>query len=329
MIEIRSATPMASIQDLGRFGSFRFGVSICGAMDRLALAAGNALLGNPDGAAGIEIPAFPFEVRFLADLTAAVTGADCAAELDGRPLPPWWAFPVKEGQVLTLRTPASGVRGYLLVSGGIDVPILLGSRSTQLRGEFGGHCGRTLRQGDTLGVLGGSLPGFPEAGFGAEPPHCALPLGGATPQDGTTVLRVIPAAEYPSFDDASQQAFWDTAWKITPQCSRAGYRLAGPTLSLSAPMEMRSHGLVPGVIQAPAGGTPIIQTADSQTTGGYPKIATIIEADLWRLGQARLGSTLKFVETTYEEAVAALDTTLQYLGKVRSLAEAYRAFLAA
>jgi allophanate hydrolase subunit 2 len=143
---------------------------------------------------------------------------------------------------------------------------------------------------------------------------------------GVTALRVLPAAEYSYFDKASRETFWNVNWKITPQSSRAGYRLDGPTLDLAEPIEMRSHGIVPGVIQVPSGGVPIIQLADSQTAGGYPKIGTIIEADLWRLGQAKLGASLRFVETTYLEALEAADSVHAYLDKVRNLADAYRTF---
>ena len=114
-------------------------------------------------------------------------------------------------------------------------------------------------------------------------------------------MRVLPAAEYDCFTPASRDAFWSEPWKITPQSDRYGFRLAGPTLEPTAPMEMRSHGIVPGVIQVPHGGQPIVQMCDAQPSGGYPKIGTVIEADLWRLGQAPIGSRVRFVETTWDE----------------------------
>ena len=333
MIEILSSTPLATVQDLGRDRHFRFAVSLCGAMDRLALAVGNVLLGNPEDAAGIESPLLPFQVRFRSDTTFAVTGASCEVDLDGVKVPPWWAMPARGGQVLSLNAPVDGVRVYLLVAGGIEVPVVLGSRSTQLRGEFGGYFGRMLREGDVLETgnaddQAACSPSLPEAGFGVESPAQALPAVGDAENigDNVTVLRVLPAAETGYFDQDSLESFWHAVWKITPQSNRIGYRLDGPSLRLKRNVEMRSHGIVPGIIQVPSGGAPIIQLADSQTSGGYPKIGTVIEADLWRIGQAKLGSKLRFLQTSYAEALEARDQARVYLDKVRSLAAVYHEF---
>jgi biotin-dependent carboxylase-like uncharacterized protein len=225
-----------------------------------------------------------------------------------------------------LRAPAVGARCYLTVAGGIDVPVVLGSRSTHLRAAFGGFCGRALQKGDVLPVTAGAGRGpwpdaWPQSGFGVEPPAFSLPLGAGS--DATTV-RVLRAGEYERFTPDSRDSFWRAAWRITPESNRAGYRLAGPILALESRIEMRSHGIVPGVIQVPPGGAPIVQMSDAQTAGGYPKIATVIEADLWRLGQARLGSALRFIETTYADALAALDEIQAYLEAVRRLASLYR-----
>lgn len=330
MIEILSATALATVQDLGRDGYLRYGVGTSGAMDHIALATANILLGNPENSAAIEIPVFPFQVRFLEDITFALTGADAQADLDGMAVPPWWTLQAKKGQVLSLNTPKHGARCYLALAGGVDVPIVLGSRSTQLRGEFGGFCGRTLHQGDVVGAMQSTervnlFAELPAAGFGVEPPEFALPLGDSESisQATRTFVRVLPAAEYECYEDASQQAFWSQDWKVTSQSDRYGYRLAGEALVPKRTLEQRSHGIVPGVIQVPHSGQPIIQLRDAQPSGGYPKIGTVIEADLWRLGQARPGTWLHFVQTTYEEAVSALDTNRAYLDKVGSLAKLY------
>jgi biotin-dependent carboxylase-like uncharacterized protein len=203
-------------------------------------------------------------------------------------------------------------RAYLCLPGGVDVPAVLNSRSTQLRGAFGGLGGRALRRGDAL------RPAAAEsvdnaANLGLLPPELALPLR----KDGYPAVRVLPAAEYPCYTPASQERFWANAWKITPQSDRYGYRLAGEALQPTAPLEMRSHGIVPGVIQVPPDGQPIVQMRDAQPTGGYPKIGTVIEADLWRLGQAPIGSRIRFVETTWEEALDALDELQSWLGQVK------------
>jgi 5-oxoprolinase (ATP-hydrolysing) subunit C len=346
VIEILSAGTLSTVQDLGRTGYLRYGVGTAGAMDRLALQAGNLLLGNAPDAAGIEVPVLPFKVRFLADMAFAVTGADAQADLDGVTLPPWWTQAAQAGQVLTLgrKGPAfgSGARSYLLVAGGIAVPAVLGSRSTQRRGEFGGHLGRALQRGDRLpagdtGPAPRSAAPAPDDGrkhgFGVLPAAIALPqdafCGSPVSQDASvTAVRVLPAAEYEDFDASSIEAFWDCRWKITAQSDRYGYRLAGTQLGLRDPIETRSHGIVPGVVQVPPGGQPIIQMRDAQPSGGYPKIGTVIEADLWRLAQARSGSHIRFVPTTYEEAVAALRPIDAYLSKVRQLARLYGDMLA-
>jgi biotin-dependent carboxylase-like uncharacterized protein len=312
MIEILSNAALATVQDLGRTGSLRWGVGSAGAMDNLALAAGNLMLGNDAGAAGIEIPVFPFKLRFAVDCAFALTGADCAAQLDGVPLLPWWSHQARAGQVLTLGLPQGtprASRAVLCVPGGVDVPEVLGSRSTQLRGAFGGHEGRALRKGD---VLRAAQPGRPcRTGFGLVPPAVSL----AREIDGVLALRVLPAAEYLGFEPGSRAAFWNSEWKITPQSDRYGFRLAGEALRPIAPMELRSHGIVPGVIQVPHSGQPIIQMRDAQPSGGYPKVGTVIEADLWRLGQAPIGSRVRFVEVDWNQAVAALEEVEAWLGK--------------
>lgn len=324
MIEILSASALATVQDLGRLGALRWGVGTSGAMDPLALTAGNLLLGNEAGAAAIEVPVFPFQVRFTEDGAFALTGADCAARLDDVPLLPWWVGEARAGQVLTLALPRAGAwrasRAYLCLPGGVDVPAVLGSRSTQLRGDFGGHEGRTLRQGDVLRAGAAEWLGTPVGGFGLVPPALALPLQ----VDGVPAMRVLPAAEYTHYTEASRAAFWAGEWKITSQSDRYGYRLAGTKLEASTNVEMRSHGIVPGVIQVPPGGQPIVQMRDAQPSGGYPKLGTVIEADLWRLGQAPIGSRVRFIETTWDEAVAALDETQGWLANVQRLVGLYR-----
>ncbi|SAL84600.1 urea amidolyase-like protein [Caballeronia choica] len=330
MIEVLSNAALATVQDQGREGYLRYGVGTSGAMDRVALSVGNLLLGNDDDAAGIEIPMFPFRVRFTADVAFALTGADCVARLNDRPVLPWWTLMARKDDVLTIGVPTTGARCYLLLEGGVDVPVVLGSRSTQLRGEFGGHEGRPLQKGDVLQVAQ-LQPAAPSgereyAGFGVTSPSCTLRQSTAVPEASPdeTVVRVLPAAEYESYQDASIEAFWRESWKVTPQSDRYGYRLSGPVLSPRQPLEMRSHGIVPGVIQVPPSGQPIIQLRDAQPSGGYPKIGTVIEADLWRLAQARIGSKIRFAKTTYREALDALDEVEWYVNKLRQLVGLHR-----
>ncbi len=313
MIEIISATALATVQDLGRHGSLGYGVGTSGAMDNLSLMLGNLLLGNAEGDAAIEIPLFPFQVRFLEGCAFAVTGAACGATLDGQALPPNWVAQAQAGQVLKLNYPAAGSRAYLCLAGGVDVPQVLGSRSTQLRGEFGGWQGRMLQQGDRLPAGRPGLAGATDFGVGLA--ARALPLE----VDGVPAMRVLPAAEYDCFSEASQAAFWAGQWKITTQSNRYGYRLEGEPLLPKQPLEIRSHGIVPGVIQVPHGGQPIIQMRDAQPSGGYPKFATVIEADLWRLGQAPIGSHVRFIPCSYEQALDALEANRAFLDATRRL----------
>lgn len=315
MIELLTVGALTTIQDRGRQGCLRWGVGTAGAMDSMALTAGNILLGNDENCAAIEVQIFPFRVRFKEACAFAITGADCGAKLDAQALMPWSVRLAQAGQELQLGTPLSGPvrasRAYLCLAGGVDVPIVLNSRSTQLRGAFGGLEGRALRRGDTLRTgTPSNKPG--PSGFGLLPPQIAMPLQ----RDGCPAVRVLPAAEYDGYSKASQATFWNHEWKITPQSDRYGYRLAGEALQPIAPMEMRSHGIVPGVIQVPPDGQPIVQMRDAQPTGGYPKVGTVIEADLWRLGQTPIGSRIRFIEATWKEAMEALDEQRAWLGDV-------------
>jgi biotin-dependent carboxylase-like uncharacterized protein len=318
MIEICQTPPLNTVQDSGRFGFRRYGIGTAGAMDRLALAAGNRALGNPQSAAGVEFQLFPVTVRFREDAAIALTGADCAATLDGKAIPPWWVLPVKAGQTLKLSAPMRGARSYLCVAGGIDVPEVLGSRSTQMRDGFGGLAGRHLNAGDILSVGPREPFRFRDTfGFGIEPPESALsPNLHDWATGGDIVLRAILASEAPQFDDASLKAFKTASWTITAQSNRMGYRLAGPTLRRPDPTEMRSQAIVQGVVQVPPSGQPIVQLADGNSAGGYPKIAYILQSDLWRLAQSTPGRTLRFSLVSLDDASRARQQLSQYLNDV-------------
>ena len=339
MIEVLTAGALSTVQDAGRESYRRFGVGTAGAMDSLALAVGNVLVDNVPEAAGVEVPVLPFRVRFEQALDFAVSGADCLMTLDDTPLLPWWKYRAEAGQVLSLgqdgRSFSAGARSYLTVAGGVDVPLVLGSRSTQLRGRFGGHQGRALVDGDvlqtgttprTLKASDKKLPTGELIEFGVVPPVIALDASDFFPpaHAGVTAVRVVPATEYDDFDAVALAQFWAADWKITAQSDRYGYRLSGPALQLKSALETRSHGVVPGVIQVPPSGQPIIQMRDAQPSGGYPKIGTVIDADLWRLAQAPAGSKIRFVIASYNQALAAIQANNAYLNKVSSLVSLYR-----
>lgn len=315
MIEIEQSAALNTVQDLGRPAWRHLGVSVSGAMDYLALRAGNTLLGNNENAAAIEIQMFPLRIRFLSDTSIAITGADCRATLDGSALPPWWGCAVKKDQVLEMRFPRSGARGYLCVRGGISVPEILGSRSTALRGGFGGIEGRPLKQGDVLECGNDYGISLPVSGIGIEPPDIALAEIFPRNAKGDVQIRAIPAGEYPLFSAVAKR-FWQQSWKISMQSNRTGYRLSGEPVYPSETIEMRSYGLIPGIVQIPPAGEPIIQLSDANTAGGYPKIACVIEEDLWRLGQLRAGQSVQFIEADTETAIAvrcAIEQWLEYL----------------
>ncbi|VVE78661.1 5-oxoprolinase subunit C family protein [Pandoraea sputorum] len=313
MIEILSNGALNLIQDAGRHGHLRLGVSRSGAMDALALAVGNALTGNHALAAAIEISLFPFRVRFHRDMSFAVTGADCVVRLDDKVLPPWWGCTARAGQTLVVEHPKRGCRAYLSLAGGVDVALVMGSRSTDLKGAFGGFEGRGLRRGDTVAVHETANRPIHRTGLGAVPR--ALPSLWQSLSEGVVTVRVLPAAEYRHFTEAARQAFVEQAYEITPDANRVGYRLRGPELALSAPLELLSHGIVPGTVQVPPSGQPIVQLAEANTCGGYPKIATVIETDLWKLAQAPVGCRVRFALVDVSEALEQLSERTREIEK--------------
>lgn len=297
------AGPLTTVQDLGRRTWRDRGISRCGALDDLALTWGNLLVGNAVDAPGLELTLGPARLRFDTDTCIALTGTDADAALDGQPLRPWWRHRVRAGQTLQLAPPHERMRSYLAVAGGIAVPAALGSCSTDLKAGFGGLQGRALRDGDSL-LLGPSI---------ALPPRRV----GLRPPDWSADLRVLPGPEHDEFSAPARDAFWAADWRLTPQSNRMGYRLAGPVLTREHGTELPSHGVLPGVIQVPPSGQPIVLLADAQTTGGYPKIGVVIGADLWKLAQLRLGATLRFRPCSLDDAHQALRERQARLDQLR------------
>lgn len=316
MIEILSSGALNSVQDRGRRGLLSSGVSRSGAMDLPALDAANALLGNDRDAAAIEVAAFPFRLRFDVDMTVAITGAIAEARLADRRLPPWWAVEAHAGDELVVDPPTVGARVTIALGGGIDVPLLLAARATDLKSGYGGHEGRGLRRGDWLPVRQRMAGRLPDGGIGALPPS------GRGDPNGP--LRVLPAAEWAEFTEDARRLFAKAGWRMTAEADRQGCRLDGPELVRARRRELLSHGIVPGTVQVPPSGRPIVQLAEANTCGGYPKIATVIEADLWRLGQAMTGDELRFAIVARDEALTALRETADWLDRLRRAAALYR-----
>lgn len=321
MIVVVKPGMLASVQDLGRHGHRERGICPGGALDALGLTLANRLVGNADGAAGLELTLGACEFRFETDTRIALAGDDFGARLDGLPLWPGWSVPVAAGQRLVLgganlAPGKKGVRSWLAVAGGIDVAPVLGSRSTDLKAGFGGHQGRALKKGDRL-PLGPSLLDAAQRArraFGLRGPAWAL--DGHANLGGAIALRVMPGPECEHFTAASITTLWREPWRLTPQSNRMGSRLEGPALARRRPVEMLSSGVVPGTVQVPPSGQPIILMGDAQTTGGYPRIGVVIRADLWKLAQAPLGGMLRLVRTDAAEATQAWAAQQRYLAQV-------------
>lgn len=299
MLKIIRAGIYTTVQGGKRIGLRQGGVSYCGALDGPALHIANALVCNEGDAPGLEITLGQCEVAFTTEVWFALTGAGCEAKLDGKAVWTGWRYLAKPGQRLVLNRPQHGMRSYLAIAGGLDVPLVLGSYSTDLQTGLGGHEGRLLRDGDTIPIRAASRT-------------IKRPQGVRQLLWGNRI-RALPGPEYREFDAHSQEAFWRVPWRLSPQSNRMGYRMQGHQLVRATDRELVSHGLLPGVVQVPSNGQPIILMNDAQTTGGYPRIACIIEADMYHLAQIPLGQPIHFVPATLEEALAARQDQARFL----------------
>ncbi|MBX6350014.1 MAG: 5-oxoprolinase subunit PxpB [Clostridia bacterium] len=303
---VREAGLLTTVQDLGRMAWRELGFPLAGALDRGALRMANRRVGNPDGAAGLEVtlrgPALDCRAPGGAPpRRVAVAGADLGAELDGRPLAPGEVGELRPGSRLVFRGRRSGLRAYLAVEGGFDVPVVGGSRATDLRSGIGGLAGRALRPGDLLPL--GTPPGdehaphaphaeAPWAGQGARGTGPA-PSGARGGVDLVTV-RALTGPDGGCLGPSASETFFGTVWRVGPASDRMGMRLLGPALPVSPGREPLSEPIPHGTIQVTGDGTPIVLLADAQTIGGYPKIAVVCEADLDRLAQLAPGARLRF-----------------------------------
>ncbi|MFB3818182.1 MAG: 5-oxoprolinase subunit PxpB [Candidatus Methylomirabilales bacterium] len=293
--EVVTPGPLTTVQDRGRVGYQKFGVSVSGAVDGVALQVGNILVGNPRGAAGLEFMLMGPSLRFLRDVAVALTGGESRATLDGRPAPWYESFLVRAGQVLEVGGLVRGFRGYLTVAGGIEVPVLLNSRSTCLGARFGGHRGRRLEAGDRLSVAASGRPPL----IGAAAPRWR-PEEAATP-----TVRVVLGPQDGAFTEAGRETFLSSVYQVTSDVDRMGCRLDGPALTHARGADIISDWIPLGGIQVPGSGKPIILLANRQTTGGYTKIATVIGPDIPVVAQRRPGDALRFRAVAVAEAQAA------------------------
>jgi biotin-dependent carboxylase-like uncharacterized protein len=294
MIRILDPGPLTTVQDLGRPGYLRVGIPASGPVDRVAFVLANRLVGNPDDAAGLECTLLGPRLEILRESVVAATGAEMPFIVNEREVERWRSIRVQPGDVVRLGAAARGVRGYLAVSGGLDVPKVLGSRSTYLRGRLGGHAGRALRQGDEI-PLGSSRP---------VPRERAVRREAVPSLDGDPVVHVVLGPQADRFTAAGLDTFLREPYEMLPQSDRMGARLQGPVIEHRRGHDIISDGVPLGGIQVVGDGQPIILLVDRQSTGGYTKIATVCSADVGRVGQTRPGERLRFRPTTVEEAHA-------------------------
>lgn len=289
---------LTTVQDKGRFGYQRFGMPVAGAMDAFALRAANLLVGNPDNAAALEATVLGPQIRFLAETRIAITGAAVAPLLDREPIPMWQPVSVPQGAALTFRRPQDGMRAYLAVADGIDVPLVMGSRSTYIKAAIGGLDGRQLKAGDTLSAF--QAPPDALRANRRMPPH-AVPAYGSE-----QTLRVILGPQHSAFTQRGIDTFLNSTYTVSIYSDRMGYRLDGPAIEHKDGADVISDGAPMGAVQVPGDGKPIALLADRGTTGGYTKIAAVITADLSKIAQAMPGSALKFSAVSIAEAHQAL-----------------------
>jgi KipI family sensor histidine kinase inhibitor len=295
-----------TVQDFGRPGYRRFGLPQSGPMDAVSLRIANMLLGNPQGAAALECTAPGPRLVAARKTAVAITGADLSPTVNGRPVPGWTAIPLREGDVLEFGQPRAGLWTYIGVHGGIDVPLALGSRSTYVRASLGGYGGRRLADGDRLAC-----------GRHATGTLLRLPPGLRPQAGGACTARIVLGPQESYFTEAAVSALLEQTYSPGVRSDRVGYRLDGPPLEHRSSAELLSDGLLPGAIQVPSGGQPIVIMADGPTAGGYPKIAGVIRADLRLVAQARRGDPIRFRAVPWEKAHLAARDVADWLGRLR------------
>lgn len=318
MLEVLGPGLHTTVQDGGRPDAAALGVPRSGACDPLALAAANLLLGNAPDAAALEMTLVGPELAVREACVVALAGADLRATVpeDGRRLRPGTSHLLRPGSTITFGAARDGARGYLALAGGVDVPVVLGSRSTAPVGGFGGLEGRPLAEGDqvrpahpeVLGLGGRSWPG-PGGSSGV-----ALHVGPRT-------VHIVDGPHAAEFPPGAMALLLETAWTVTPRSDRMGVRLAGPPLPPAEGPEPASLGMTWGAVQVPAGGAPIVLLADHPTVGGYRVIAVAASADRPVLGQLRAGDEVRFARIDVararrlandaEEALRAADSRLR------------------
>ncbi len=274
---------LTTVQDLGRPGWGAWGVPVSGALDTEALRLANRLVGNSEDSAALEVTLSGPVFKAIGDLLVAVVGGPFGPA-------PGEVVPIPDGRTLAFTAGPGAVRAVVAVAGGIDVPKVLGSRSTCVSARFGGFQGRRLSKGDVLAV--GEPSGRPLPGRANVP----------RPPVGDVVLRAMPGPQEDFFDPEMRAVFWAGTWRVLPESNRMGIRLRGESLGFVETAALPSEGTAPGAVQITAEGQPLVLLAERPTTGGYPKIATVVDADLGLLARTAPGRTVRFERISVDEA---------------------------
>ena len=293
VFEVLEPGILTTIQDLGRYGFSQFGVPPSGALDTLSFRAGNLLVGNREEEACLETTLMGLKIMALKEVVISITGGDLCPTLNEEPLAMWRTHLLVEGDVIRFKKVRAGCRAYLAASGGFVVPRIMGSSSTYLSGNFGGLEGRKLRRGDILYTV--------DISSSLNKLGLQFPVDWIPSPDKEVSLRVIPGPQNHHFTVEGLQTFCSSSYHVTPQCDRMGVRLEGPKIGRRSDVEesIISEGLIPGTIQVPGDGKPIIILTEL-VTGGYAKIATIISTDLPKVAQVKPGDHVRFVPVSIE-----------------------------
>jgi antagonist of KipI len=311
VIEIIDGGILTTVQDLGRYGFQRYGVPVSGGLDQFALRAANIIVGNLETEAGLETTLAGLRLRFIEDTVIAITGADITPQMDGQATPGWRPFAVPEGAVLSFDGVIEGMRAYVAVAGGIDVPQVLGSRSTYTRSSLGGLEGRALLSGD---ILHTPSDGPVESVEGKNLSSEQVPAHGHN-----HTLRVVMGPQDDAFTQEGILTFLSSTYEVSPQSDRIGYRLQGPAIQHISGADIVSDGIPLGAVQVTGDGMPVVLLADRGTTGGYAKIATVITTDIPRLAQAAPGDTITFQQVSVEDAHVALREQEEVIQRLKTV----------
>lgn len=314
MIEVLNGGTRATIQDAGRPGYRHLGIPQSGAADNLSFALANWMAGNRWDAPAIECALGGLHLRFTDSTTIALAGAEMWAQINGMNVKNFSPIPVEKGDILTLSFARDGCRAYIAVAGGLKVTEFMGSASTYLPAEFGGHEGRALQTGDVLQVS--NRP--------SEAPR-KIPNGYTPKLSRHVVFRSRPAPEWEQMSAASRRHLFVSPFIATPATDRMGSRLRGDKIEVeSRDLSMASSPLLPGTLQIPPDGHPILMLADGHCTGGYPRALQVIQADLWMLGQIAPGSQVSFRRCFAENASKILKGRNSfYAGKYGGMIEGF------